>query len=67
MRTRKSWQRNRTPENKKKHTKKLNALLLELKNKGIQNYLQQLTPTEMINYSFKKPEKITTNKFTNKE
>lgn len=53
-RARKHWQLNRTPENKRilnKISKELKKLMLDLKNKGIQNYLEHLSPTEATNYS----------------
>lgn len=57
---RKRWQNTRSPENKKhlnKLTKELTKLMAELRNEGIQNYLEQLTPTEATDYSLWKATK----------
>ena len=51
---RKRWQLTRAPQDKQRYNKiakELKNLLHTLKNEGIQNYLQGLTPTEATDYS----------------
>jgi hypothetical protein len=51
---RKRWQLTRAPQDKQRYNKiakEMKHLLHTLKNEGIQNYLQGLTPTDATDYS----------------
>lgn len=57
---RKKWQQTRHPRDKKrlnKATKQLRDFLLNIKNQAIQDYLQNLTPTQATDYSLWKATK----------
>lgn len=57
---RKTWQRTRHPEDKtnlNNANKQLKQLLNEIKNKSVQDYLKELTPTEATGYSLWKATK----------